>query len=138
MAADLNRCEFIGRLGRDVDVKDTKSCEPMATFSIAVGESYMNKQGEKVKQTEWINIVAYRKLAEICSKYLVKGSHVYVSGKFNTRKYIGKDGTEKSSVTIILDTMQMLGSKFHQDEASAPKEEASGHEEVDLLSDVPF
>lgn len=135
MAADLNRCEFIGRLGRDPDVKDTKSGEQMTTFSIAVGETYTDKQGEKVKLTEWINCVAYRKLGEICSKYLVKGSHVYVSGKFNTRKYIGKDGTEKSSVTIILDTMQMLGSKFHQDESSAPKEDASGS---DLTDDVPF
>jgi single-strand DNA-binding protein len=137
MAADLNRCEFIGRLGRDPDTKDTKSGEQMVTFSIAVGESYTDKLGEKVKLTEWINCVCYRKLAEICVKYLVKGSHVYVSGKLNTRKYIGKDGTEKSSVTIILDTMQMLGSKFHQDEASAPKEDASCHE-IDPMSDVPF
>ena len=131
MAADLNKCCFIGRLGRDVELKDLNNGEQMATFSIAVGESYMSKMGEKVKKTEWINIVAYRKLAEICSKYLVKGSQVYISGKLHTNKYTGKDGTEKTSVQIILDQMQMLGGRSSQENASP---ETSVEEEVD----VPF
>jgi single-strand DNA-binding protein len=131
MAADLNKCCFIGRLGRDVELKDLNNGEQMATFSIAVGESYMSKMGEKVKKTEWVNIVAYRKLAEICYKYLTKGSQVYISGKLHTNKYTGKDGTEKKSVQIILDQMQMLGGRSNQENTST---ETSVEEEVD----VPF
>lgn len=140
MAADLNSCNFIGRLGRDVDVKELKNGDKMSTFSIAVGESYINKQGEKVKKTEWINIVAYRKLGEICAQYLTKGSQVYVSGKLNTNKYQGKDGSEKISTQIILEQMQMLGTKYHQDASTAPKEEASGKQTLDDFDqdDIPF
>lgn len=140
MAADLNLCQFIGRLGRDVEVKELKNGDKMATFSIAVGESYVSKSGERVKKTEWVNIVAYRKLGEICAQYLTKGSQVYVSGKLNTNKYQGKDGIEKTSVQIILEQMQMLGKKYHQDESSAPNEEASGKQVVDDFDtkDIPF
>lgn len=139
MAADLNFCSFIGRLGQNPEVKTMKNGEKMATFSIAVGESYVSKSGEKIKKTEWINIVAYRKLGEICGQYLTKGSQVYVSGKLNTNKYQGKDGTEKLSIQIILEQMQMLGTKYHQDANSAPKEEASGKQVVDDFSDeIPF
>jgi single-strand DNA-binding protein len=139
MAGDLNRCEFIGRLGRDVELKDMKNGEQVATFSIAVGESYLNKQGERVKKTEWINVVAYRKLADICSKFLTKGSQVFIAGKLNTNKYMGKDGTEKLSVQIILDEMKMLGSKSNQDEA-ASSQDSPGKQVIDDFDtlDIPF
>ncbi len=137
MAADLNSCNFIGRLGRDVEMKTMSNGDQMAVFSLAVGESYTNKQGEKVKNTEWVNCVCYRKLAEICGKYLGKGSQVYVSGKMNTTKYTGKDGSEKWSTKIIIDTMQMLGTKHgHENDAEPVKsiDDASFNPELD----VPF
>lgn len=140
MATDLNRCEFIGRLGANPEMRDMKNGEKFTTFSVAVNESWTSKTGEKVKKTEWINIIAYRKLAEICGQYLVKGSHVYLAGKFATNKYQDKDGIERTSFQIVLDQMQMLGTKFHQDEATAPKEEASAkatHEEFDTDT-IPF
>lgn len=133
MAADLNRCSFIGRLGRDVELKVMANGENMAVFSLAVGESYTNKAGEKVKNTEWVNIVCYRKLAEICSKYLGKGSQVYVSGKMNTSKYTGKDGNEKQSTKIIIDEMQMLGTKQGHENDPEPQKV-----DPELLGDVPF
>ena len=138
MSADLNRFEAIGRLGRDPELVSMKNGEVMTKFSIAVGESYTDKSGEKIKKTEWINVIAYRKLAEICAKYLVKGSHVYISGKFNTNKYQGKDGTEKTSVQIILDQMQMLGQKFHQDEKDVTAGVSQPADPEGFDTDVPF
>ena len=134
MAADLNHCSFIGRLGRNVELKTMSNGEQMAVFSLAVGESYTNKAGEKVKTTEWVNIVCYRKLAEICGKYLGKGSQVYVSGKLNTSKYTGKDGAEKYSTKVIIDTMQMLGSKHGHENDAEPVKAL----DEDLTLDVPF
>jgi single-strand DNA-binding protein len=138
MASDLNRCEFIGRLGRDVELKQMKSGDCMATFSIACGESYLNKQGEKVKKTEWINIIAYRKLGEICSKYLCKGSLVYIAGKFSTNKYTAKDGTERYSTNVIANEMQMLGGTKSADQpAHAVSEQEAFSNDFDS-DDVPF
>lgn len=136
MANDLNRCEFIGRIGRDIELKPLKNGENMAAFSIAVNESYLDKNSMKVKKTEWINIVAYRKLAEICSKYLGKGSLVYIAGKLQISKYTGKDGIEKTSAQIVLENMQMLGSKATQ--YSDPMDVEQENNEEDDFSDIPF
>ncbi len=137
MAGDLNCCSFIGRLGRDPETHTMKNGDMMTVFSIAVGESYMNKMGEKVKKTEWINIVAYKKLAEICSKYLVKGSQVYVSGKFNTNKYQAKDGTEKIAFQIMLDKLQMLSSNPNNLAATEPASDPA-EPDNDFDDDIPF
>lgn len=131
MASDLNRCQFIGRLGKDVELKTISNGEQMAVFSIAVGDSYTAKNGEKIKNTEWVNVVCYRKLAEICHKYLGKGSQVYVSGKLNSSKYTGKDGIERISTKIVIDEMQMLGGK-QEDKPSKPDNE------FDSSLDIPF
>lgn len=112
MANDLNRCEFIGRLGREIDIRAMKNGEQMVTFSIAVNESYIDKTGQSIKKAEWVNVIAYRKLAEICIKFLGKGSHVYIAGKFQTHKFMGKDGIEKSATQIVLETLQVLNNKM--------------------------
>lgn len=138
MANDLNSCQFIGRLGRDPEIINMKNGDPMAVFSVAVSESYMSKMGEKVNKTEWINVVAYKKLAEICGKYLVKGSQVYVSGKFNTNKYQAKDGTEKVAFQIILDKLQMLGSKPDHLAASEPASSPAEPTDEFTEDDIPF
>lgn len=91
---DLNRCCFIGRLPRDAEVKTLKSGKVMTVFSLAVNKSRIDANGQKVKETEWVNIIAYGKLGEICGKYLAKGYQVYVEGRLSTSKYTGKDGVE--------------------------------------------
>jgi single-strand DNA-binding protein len=105
MANDLNLCQFIGRLGKDVELKFLPNNDPVCNFSLACGWKARDKEG-----TEWMSIVVFGKLAEICSQYLKKGSLVYVSGKMRTEKYT-KDNVEKYSVKIIADKMQMLGGK---------------------------
>jgi len=112
MANDLNQCNFIGRLGRDPEVKYSADGSAIAGFSIAVGSTWKSKSGEKQESTEWVNVSAFGKLAEICGNYLTKGSQVYISGRMKTEKYTGRDGTEKYSTKIIADNMQMLGGKL--------------------------
>ena len=114
MANDLNRCEFIGRLGRDPEVRYAASGEAIANFSIACG--WKSKEKESV---EWIRITTFGKLAGVCGDYLRKGSQVYIAGRMVTRKWQNKDGVEQFSTEVVADQMQMLGGK--SEESPAPK-----------------
>lgn len=111
MAGDLNYCSFIGRLGKDPESRFMPTGDQVTSFSIAVGSQWKNKNGEKQESTEWVNCTAFGKLAEIISQYLTKGSQVFVSGRLKTDKYQAKDGSDRYSTKIIVDQMQMLGSK---------------------------
>lgn len=115
MAKDLNSCNFIGRLGKDVEMKYLASGDACANFSIAVGESWKDKQtGEKKEKTEWVNISCFGKLAEICGQFLKKGSKIYASGSMETRKWQDQSGADKYSTGIKLKDMQMLDSAQSQ------------------------
>ena len=107
--SDLNQCQFIGRLGQDPKIQTTQSGDTMATFSIAVSEKWNDKQGNRQEKTEWVNITAFGKLAEIVGRYVKKGSQVFVQGKFTTRKYTDQQGVERYSTEIRAQSMQMLG-----------------------------
>lgn len=111
MANDLNKCMFIGRLGKDPDVRYAASGDAVAGFSIATGESWKDKQGQKQERTEWVSCTVFGKLAEIVGEYLRKGSKVYIEGKMKTEKYTDNNGVEKYSTKIIVQNMQMLDSK---------------------------
>lgn len=112
MSKDLNLCQFIGRLGQDPEVKYMPSGSAVANLSIACGDDYKDKStGEKVEKTNWIRLVIFGRLAEIAGEYLRKGSQVYVSGKQVTRKWQNKDGQDQYTTEVIVDNLQMLGSK---------------------------
>ena len=111
MSNDLNQCNFIGRLGKDCEVRYAASGDAIASFSIAIGSQWKNKSGEKQESTEWVNVTAFGKLGEICGEYLRKGSQVFISGRMKTDKYTDKQGVEKYSTKIIADRLQMLGGK---------------------------
>jgi single-strand DNA-binding protein len=139
MATDLNRCEFIGRLGRDVELRYAPSGDAIANFSIAVG--YKAKEKET---TEWVRIVAFSKLAGICGEYLRKGSQVYIAGRMTTRKWQNKDGVDQYTTEVVADQMQMLGGKSEQSEQTEAKPRPDAYRQikqgdvVDLEDDVPF
>ena len=106
MSKDINKCIFIGRLGKDPETQ-SGACK----FSIACSDDYTDKQGQKVERTNWVNIVAFGKLGETCQRYLNKGSQVYLEGKFTTNKWQDNNGNDRYSTEIIANEMQMLGSK---------------------------
>jgi single-strand DNA-binding protein len=101
--SDLNQCSFIGRLGKDVELRVTPAGDSIANFSIGCGWKTKSKEG-----TEWVNVSAFGKLAEICGQYLTKGSQVFVQGKMKTEKYEA-NGVTKYSTKISADTVQFLG-----------------------------
>lgn len=112
MSNDLNRCQFIGRLGQDPEQKFLPSGAAVCNFSIAVGEQWKDKQsGERQERTEWVRITAFGKLAEICGQYLTKGSRIYASGRMVTRKWQAQDGTDRYTTEIVASEMQMLDGK---------------------------
>ena len=108
----VNKVTLIGRLGKDPVLKHFSNDNAIAEFSVATDESYKNKEGQKVEQTEWHNVkIPTKKQAEIAEKYLKKGALVYVEGKIRTRSYDDKDGNKKYVTEIICDNFRMLDSK---------------------------
>jgi len=102
---------LIGRLGRDPELRYTSGGQPWVKFSIATDDSWTDRNGERQTRTEWHNIVAWRKLAEICNQYLSKGRLVYVEGKLQTRQWEDQSGNKRYSTDIVINDMQMLESR---------------------------
>lgn len=107
----LNRVMLIGRLGKDPEIQHFDSGVVRASFSLATSEVYINKEGQKIEQTEWHNVVMWRKLAEIAEKYLQKGKLVYIEGRLKTRSWDDKDGNKRYVTEIDATNMIMLGTQ---------------------------
>ena len=109
MAKSLNKVMLIGNLGKDPELRYTPSGVAVATFSVATNESWKDQDGNTQERTEWHNIVAWRKLAEICGEYLKKGKKVYIEGRIQTRSYDDKNtGAKKYITEIVADNLIML------------------------------
>lgn len=145
MANDLNMCQFIGRLGKDPETRFTTGGDAIASFSLAVGKTWKGKAGEKQERTEWVNVTAFGKLAEICGQYLKKGSQVYIAGEMKTEKYQDKTtGADKYTTKIVADKMQMLGGKASESGEAAPSANAAPSSQKNssfddgFPNDIPF
>ena len=108
--SDLNLCQFIGRLGQDPKTTYMPNSNAVANISIAVGEQWRDKAGEKQERTTWVNVVAFGKLAEIMAQYTSRGSRIYLSGSLRTRKW-EKDGQTHYTTEIVAKEMQLLDRK---------------------------
>jgi len=106
----VNKVILIGRLGRDPELRYTPGGQAVASFTIATSERWTDKNGQRQERTEWHNIVAWSKLAELANQYLKKGSPAYIEGKITTRSWDDRDGNKKYKTEIIANTIQFLGS----------------------------
>lgn len=111
MYALKNKVQLIGNLGNNPEIKTLDGGKKLAKFSIATSEIYNNAKGEKVKETQWHNLVAWGKVAEIAEKYLSKGSEVAVEGKLTSRSYNDKEGNKKYITEVQVNEILMLGEK---------------------------
>jgi single-strand DNA-binding protein len=112
MAGTVNRVILVGRLGKDPEIRSIPSGTSVAKFSLATDERFTDKSGEKQERTEWHNIVAWGKLAEICGQYLRKGKLVFIEGSIRTDSWDDKEtGVKKYRTEIIASNMQMLEKK---------------------------
>jgi len=107
----VNKVILVGRLGKDPETRYMTNGEAVTNATLATSENWKDKSGEKQEKTEWHNLVFYRRLAEIAGEYLKKGSQIYVEGKLQTRKWQTKEGQDRYTTDIIVNEMQMLGSK---------------------------
>jgi len=111
----LNRVQLIGHLGRDPELKNVPSGKKVSVFSMAVNRRWKNKEGENQEVTDWFNIEAWERLAEICGEYLKKGSLVFLEGRLQTDSY-EEDGNTRYFTKVIASQMQMLDRKMPEAE----------------------
>ncbi len=106
-----NKVQLIGNLGKSPDVKQTETGKKLVRFSLATNENYTNSQGEKVKETQWHQLVAWGKLAEVVEKYLDKGSEVAIEGKLISRDFEDREGKKRYVTEVQVNELLMLGGK---------------------------
>lgn len=123
MARSLNRVQLIGNLTRDPELRYTPSGNAVCSFSIATNRGWTTDSGEKKEETDFHRIVAWNKLAELCSQFLTKGRKVYVEGRLSTRQWQAQDGTQKTTTEVVIDDMILLDSRRQE----GMGEEASSH-----------
>lgn len=119
----VNHVILIGNLGADCEIRFLPDSKAVANFRIATTETWKDKGGVKQEKTDWHNIVAFGKLAEVCGQHLKKGKQVYISGKLQTRSWEDKDGNKRYTTEVVASVMQLLEKK-----ESKPAE----------VSDIPF
>jgi single-strand DNA-binding protein len=109
--SSLNKVMLIGRLGKDPEIRYTTDGSAVANFSLATSDFYADKSGARQERTEWHNIVAWGKLADLAKRFLLKGRQVYIEGRIRTREWDDKDGNKRRTTEIIASQMVLLGSK---------------------------
>ena len=141
----VNKVILVGNLGKDPDVQYLESGVPLARFTLATNESYKDKNGNKVDQTEWHNITAWRGLAEVAEKFLKKGSQIYLEGKIRTRSWDDKEtGAKKYATDIVADNFIMLDRKDDNYEAPAQTSKvettstSNDESSSEVADDLPF
>lgn len=133
--AGVNKVILVGNLGKDPEVRHLEGGVAVAKFTLATSESYKDKSGQKIDQTEWHNVVVWRGLAEVAEKYLKKGMTVYVEGKLRTRTWDDKDNHKHYATEVVADTFTILSKK--ENNPSPLKDEGSdvGNK---IGDDLPF
>lgn len=140
MSRGLNRCEFIGNLGADPEMKYTQNGTAVCTFSLACNEAWKDRDGNKQERVEWVKVVTWRQLAEICEKYLEKGRQVYIAGKMQTRQWEDRDGATRYTTEIVASEMLMLSgdSRERDPNVDAPHPDPGSQERHEVDDDIPF
>lgn len=126
--SSVNRIFILGRLGKDPVIRTTGTGKPVCNFSVATSE----KRGTE-EVTTWFDVVAWEKTAEICQRYLTKGSQVHIEGRVQVRDWEDKDGGKRRAWEVVADRVTLLGGKREEKAAAAPQAEAQP-----ALDEIPF
>ncbi len=118
--AGVNKVILVGNLGIDPEIRTLENGTKLARIRIATSESYMSKDGQKIEQTEWHNVVLWRQLADVAERYLQKGKQVYIEGKLKTRSWKDQEGNDRYTTEIVADNMQLLGKASGGSSDSSP------------------
>lgn len=134
--ANLNNVQIIGRLGKEPESRYTTNSKHVCKFSVAV-EAYVPKNSDQPKHTEWFNVVAWAKLAEVCAQYLGKGETVYCQGELQTRQY-EKDGQRRYFTELNLRQMQMFPRGTQPAQGGAQRAQSTDAQPPDFDDEIPF
>jgi single-strand DNA-binding protein len=137
----INKVILVGHLGKDPEIRHLEGGVAVASFPLATSETF-NKDGRKVEQTEWHNIVMWRGLADVAAKFLQKGKLVYIEGKLRTRSFEDKEGVKKYTTEVVAENFTMLGRKTDFENDTAPRQalktsDTDGYRNNDA-DDLPF
>jgi single-strand DNA-binding protein len=132
----INKVILVGHLGKDPEVRQLEGGVSVASFPLATSETF-NKDGKKVEQTEWHNIVLWRSLADVAAKFLQKGKLVYIEGKLRTRSFEDKEGVKKYTTEVVAENFTMLGRKTDFEQEAFPRngvrsEETSENDDINF------
>lgn len=139
----INKVILIGHLGKDPELRYLEGGVSVTSFPLATSETF-NKDGQKVEQTEWHNIVMWRGLAELATKYLQKGKLVYIEGKLRTRSFEDKEGVKKYTTEVVAENFTMLGRKSDFEQEAPPRQPGKSQPDKDVsgsiasADDLPF
>lgn len=111
MAGSLNKVMIIGNVGREPEMRYTQNGTPVTSFSVAATRRWIAPEGDQREETEWFNVVLWNKLAETASRYVSKGSRIYVEGRLQTRSWEGQDGQKRYRTEIVAQNMILLDSR---------------------------
>lgn len=142
---NLNKAMIIGNLTRDPELRSTPSGQNVASFSVATNFVWTDQSGQQQKKTEFHNIIAWRRLADICSKYLHKGSKIYIEGRLQTTDWTGQDGVKRYRTEIVTENMIMLDGKSggapmasSNNDTVIDLPEETGNDEEIRVENIPF
>jgi len=142
--AGVNKVILVGHLGKDPEVRHLENGTSVANFTLATSESYKDKAGNRIDQTEWHNIVVWRGLADVAEKFLKKGSQIYLEGKIRTRSWEDQTGNKKYTTEIVADTFNMLSKRDDSGQQQTlssnqtPNTTVQNSPPVDEADDLPF
>jgi single-strand DNA-binding protein len=130
--AGVNKVILVGNLGKDPEIRHLENGRAVTNFSLATSEIYKNKEGERVTNTEWHNIVLWTPLAEVAEKYLKKGSQVYLEGKLTNRSYDDKEGVKRYICEVVVRDMTLLG----KPQGDSGSDQTSGEQSTSQIADA--
>jgi len=138
----VNKVILVGNTGKDPEIRHLDKGVAVASFSLATSETYKNKNGEKISNTEWHNLVLWRGLAEFAEKYVKKGTQLYVEGKLRTRSWDDKEGNKRYTTEVVADVVQLLGRKTDLENTHNETTTTEPNDDVSIpiqeTDDLPF
>ncbi len=140
----VNKVILLGNLGKDPEIRHLENGRAVTNFTLATSEVYKNREGNKVTNTEWHNVVLWTPLAEVAEKFLKKGSQVYIEGKITTRSYDDKDGNKRYITEVVGRELTLVGGRpdggggAPEQQNSSQAEPAGMAQEPTDLDDLPF
>ena len=134
----VNKVILIWRTGADAEIKYTSSGKAVANFSLAINDSFKNRDGEQKERVEWVRCVAWERLAEVCGEFLTKGKQAYAEGRLQTHTYEDREGNQHTVSEVVLRQLRLLGGPGNENGGIEHNARPAQNPDADISDDIPF